>query len=126
MSEKPQSVAIGAFVIGACLIAITTALFLLGSGFGNKEKVVMVFDGSVRGLNIGAPLTLRGVQVGQVANIELILDSDTADITMIVEADFDDKNIHERGNPDVDATERLIARGLRANRLVEIVGSRGQ
>ena len=63
MSEKPQTIAIGAFVIGACLIAITIVLFLLGSGFGKKEKVVMVFDGSARGLNVGAPMALRGVQV---------------------------------------------------------------
>ena len=58
MSDKPHTVAIGAFVIGASLIAIATLLFLLGSGFGRKETVVMAFDGSVKGLNVGAPLAL--------------------------------------------------------------------
>ena len=52
MSEKSQNVAIGAFIVGALLIAISTVLFIIGSGFGQREKIVMVFDGSVKGLNI--------------------------------------------------------------------------
>ena len=114
MKEKTHTVALGAFVLGAGLIAIATLLFLLGSGFGKKEKVVMVFDGSVKGLNVGAPLALRGVQVGQVTKIELILDSDTASVIMMVEADFNEKNIRRKGSPDVELTEELISRGLRA------------
>jgi hypothetical protein len=31
MSEKPHTVAIGAFIVGAGLIAISLAIFLLGS-----------------------------------------------------------------------------------------------
>jgi len=114
MSDKPHTVAIGAFVIGAILIALATLLFLLGSGFGKQEKVVMVFDGSVKGLNVGAPMALRGVQVGQVTNIELILDSDNASVIMLVEADLNAKNIRRQGSATVNLTEELIARGLRA------------
>ena len=114
MSEKPHTVAIGAFIVGALLIALTTVLFVLGSGFGDKEKVIMVFDGSVKGLNVGAPLALRGVQVGQVTKIELILDSDTVELIMLVEADFHSKNIRRQGSVSEDLTEELIARGLRA------------
>jgi paraquat-inducible protein B len=114
MSDKSHTVAIGAFVIGASLIAITTLLFLLGSGFGKKAKVVMVFDGSVKGLNVGAPMALRGVQVGQVTNIELIIDSDKASVIMLVEADFDAKNIRTQGSANANLIEELIARGLRA------------
>ena len=93
MSEKPHTVAIGAFVLGAILIAIATMLLLMGSGFGTKETVVMVFDGSVKGLSVGAPLALRGVKVGEVTDIDLVLDSDTASATMIVEANFNKNNI---------------------------------
>jgi paraquat-inducible protein B len=114
MSEKPHTVAIGAFIVGALLIALATVLFVLGSGFGDKEKVIMVFDGSVKGLNVGAPLALRGVQVGQVTNIELILDSDNVELIMLVEADFHSKNIRRQGSVSEDLTEELIARGLRA------------
>jgi len=114
MSEKPHAVAIGAFIVGALLIALSLVIFLLGSHFGDKEKVVMVFDGSVKGLNIGAPLALRGVQVGQVTDIELILDAKSIELIMVVEADFSSKNIRRKGSTDKDITEELIERGLRA------------
>jgi paraquat-inducible protein B len=114
MSEKSHSAAIGAFVIGACLIALATVLFLLGSGFGKGETVVMVFDGSVKGLNVGAPMTLRGVQVGQVTSIELVLDSTKANVIMMVEADLNARNIRMEGPASAKLTEELITRGLRA------------
>jgi paraquat-inducible protein B len=114
MSEKPHTVAIGAFVLGAILIAIATMLLLMGSGFGTKETVVMVFDGSVKGLSVGAPLALRGVKVGEVTDIDLVLDSDTASATMIVEANFNKNNIRQEGDTDVNLTEELIKSGLRA------------
>lgn len=115
MSEKPHNVAIGAFVAGALLIAVTMVIFALGTGFGEqREKVIMVFDGSVKGLSIGAPVALRGVQIGQVTNIELMLDADTIELIMLVEAELSEKNIRRLGtNPD-DVTDELIARGLRA------------
>jgi paraquat-inducible protein B len=114
MSEKPHTIAIGAFVIGACLITITIVLFLLGSGFGKKEKVVMVFDGSARGLNVGAPMALRGVKVGQVTDVDLVLDADTLEVVVMVEADFEESSIRYRGDPDAVQTQGLINRGLRA------------
>ena len=114
MSEKPHTIAIGAFVIGACLIAITIVFFLLGSGFGKKEKVVMIFDGSARGLNVGAPMALRGVKVGQVTDVDLVLDADTLEVVVMVEADFEESSIRYRGDPDAVQTQGLINRGLRA------------
>jgi phospholipid/cholesterol/gamma-HCH transport system substrate-binding protein len=114
MSEKQQTVAIGAFVIGASLIALALLIFFLGAGFGKKEKVVMVFDGSVKGLNVGAPLALRGVKVGEVTDIELILDSAKTNVIMMIEANFDAQNIRRKGIADTNLIEELITRGLRA------------
>ena len=114
MSEKPHTVAIGAFIVGALLIAIVTIIFILGSGFGQADKIVMVFNGSVKGLNVGAPVALRGVQVGQVTDIEVILDADTLEILMLVEADFREEAIQRIGSTTDDVTEELIQRGLRA------------
>lgn len=115
MSEKPHTVAIGAFVIGAILIAITMVIFALGSGFGQQsEKVIMVFEGSVKGLNVGAPVALRGVQIGQVTNVELMLNADSLDLTMLVESELSSKNIKRLGTSTKDVTDGLIARGLRA------------
>lgn len=115
MSEKSRTVAIGIFVSGAILIAVTMVIFALGTGFGEKrEKMVMVFDGSVKGLSIGAPVALRGVQIGQVTNIELMLDTDAIGLTMLVEAEISGKNIRRLGSNAEDVTDQLIQRGLRA------------
>lgn len=115
MSEKSHSVAIGTFVAGAILIAVTMVIFALGTGFGEKrETVIMVFNGSVKGLSIGAPVALRGVQIGQVTNIELMLDADKIELIMLVEAEISRKNIRRLGTNPNDITDELIARGLRA------------
>lgn len=115
MSEKPNTVAIGAFVVGALLIGVTTIIFALGTGFGrDSSKVVMVFEGSVKGLSVGASVALRGVQIGQVTDIELMLDSDTVELIMLVEADIHGENIRRSGSNAENLTEELISRGLRA------------
>jgi paraquat-inducible protein B len=114
MSEQSRSVAIGAFIVGAALIAVAAILFVTGSGFSNREKIVMVFDGSVKGLNIGAPVALRGVQVGQVTDINVILDADNLELIMVVETEFREDRIKRVGQTTRDVTEELIDRGLRA------------
>ena len=115
MSEKPHTVAIGAFVLGALLIGVTIVIFTLGSGFGQaKETVVMVFDGSVKGLNVGAPIALRGVQIGQVTSMELMLQADSLELIMLVQADLSNRNIKRLGTRTGNITDELIARGLRA------------
>ncbi len=115
MSEKPHSAAIGAFVAGALLIGVTAVLFALGTGFGsNKNKFVMVFEGSVKGLNMGAPVALRGVQVGQVTKIELVLDSETSELITLVEAEISGDNLRRTGTISDNLVEELIERGMRA------------
>jgi paraquat-inducible protein B len=115
MSENNNSVAIGAFILGAALIAISAILFISGSGWGgDKSKIVMVFEGSVKGLTVGAPVALRGVQIGQVTDIHLIFDTDSIDITMTVEAEIDGNSFETRGNAAGYLGDEMIARGLRA------------
>jgi paraquat-inducible protein B len=115
MTEKPHTVAIGAFISGALLIALSVVVFVVGSGIGSdKQSVVMVFDGSVKGLSVGAPVALRGVQVGQVTNIELVLQSETTELIMLVEAELVGKNVRRSGDARGDLVEELIARGMRA------------
>lgn len=115
MSEKPHAIAIGAFILGALLIGFTIVMFALGTNFGqSRETVVMVFDGSVKGLNIGAPVAIRGVQIGQVTAIELMLDADSLDLIMLVEAQLSGETIKRLGGDTKAVTDQLIARGLRA------------
>ncbi|HBX72862.1 MAG TPA: MCE family protein [Halieaceae bacterium] len=113
--ERAHSVAIGGFIIGALLIALATLLFVLGSGLGSdRTRVVMVFDSSVKGLSVGAPVTLRGVEIGQVTGINLLLDSNTAKLIMQVEADLSGESIQMTEQPSVALIDDLIGRGLRA------------
>jgi paraquat-inducible protein B len=89
MSRKANPTIIGAFVVGALVIAVL-AVILLTSGalFQKKLDFVMHFQGSVKGLNVGAPVSYRGVQIGTVKKIEIVLSPDQdARIPVTVEID---------------------------------------
>ncbi len=122
MSKKANPTVIGAFIVGA--IAIMTTLTLLLSGnlfFKESEQVIMYFDGSVTGLNIGAPVKFRGVEIGTVTDIKLILDDElrTTEVPVIAEIDRDSYLIR-LGDETVRASEILedtydfVEDGLRA------------
>ena len=70
MSMKPNYFKIGLFVIIAICLLVAAIIFF-GSGMLTKEKTYFetYFNGSVSGLNIGAPVEVRGVRMGQVEKI---------------------------------------------------------
>jgi paraquat-inducible protein B len=121
MSKKPSTLAIGLFVIGALLIMMAAGVVISRSGFGTeREKALLVFDGNVKGLSIGAPVAFKGVQIGQVTGIELILDTDTYQVLMPVEIEFSNRRIRKIGaNQDENSLEHLIANGLRGQLQVQ-------
>lgn len=114
-TNSRKNTLIGAFIIGAFALIIVAAT-VLTSGSWNKEafKVVMVFDGSVKGLSIGAPVAFRGVQIGQVTQIELIFKADSADIITQVKANIKSDNITRIGLTKNSLLSEMIERGLRA------------
>ena len=59
--------AIGAFVLGAVALAVI-GVILFGGGqfFSETNRYVMFFEGSVKGLSIGAPVTFIILGVGTV------------------------------------------------------------
>ena len=71
MSEKANYFKIGLFFV-ISVILIVTAVIIWGAGLFTKDKIYFetYFDGSVSGLDPGAPVELSGVQVGQIENIE--------------------------------------------------------
>ena len=72
MSQRASSTLIGAFVVGAIIVAVSAFLTLGNVGlFEDREKVIMYFTGSVDGLNKGAPVNVRGVKVGTVIDINI-------------------------------------------------------
>jgi paraquat-inducible protein B len=86
--------------------------------YQNTLKYVMYFNGSVRGLTVGAPVQLRGIPIGRVTDINLELDKKTAEIHIPVTVELEPDRIIEINNPkhisDKDMMAQLINKGLRA------------
>ena len=74
MGKKANPAVIGAFVVGAVVLAVA-GLLVFGSGkmFKHTVKFVCFFPGAVDGLNVGAPVRFKGVEVGSVIDVRLRL-----------------------------------------------------
>jgi len=86
--------------------------------YQNTLKYVLYFNGSVRGLTVGAPVQLRGIPIGKVTDINLELDKKTAEIHIPVIVELETDRIKELNNlnniSDKDVMTQLINKGLRA------------
>jgi paraquat-inducible protein B len=102
MSIKANPTVVGGFVIGA-IILIVISLLVLGSGrfFKNDLRLMAVFPGSVKGLNVGAPVLFRGVNIGSVAKIKIHHDPETRQSLVPVYIDLKQEVI-ELINPESD------------------------
>ena len=122
MSKKASKSLIGAFVIGAIALIIA-GVVIFGSGklFAPVKKFVMVFEGSVKGLNVGSAVTFRGVKIGVVTDIQLRVNPKdlTAVIPVYVEIDPRKITVPEEYKSLVKGTKYafinpLIEKGLKA------------
>jgi paraquat-inducible protein B len=114
--SKPKSVAIGAFIAGAVVLVFIALIFFSGGQlFSQKERVIMYFEGSVQGLQLGAPIKLKGVVLGEITDIQINFQSDDKHVLTAVTADLALQRINRKGaNVDRAFFEESIARGLRA------------
>src|SRR5262249_59058937 len=72
MSKRANPTAIGAFVLGALALVVFGLITLGGLQLFKKElPFVMFFGGDVGGLDVGAPVEIRGVKIGTVTQIRL-------------------------------------------------------
>ena len=115
MSRKANKTVIGLFVVGA-LVLLIIGIVVFGSGtlFKRTSKFVLYFDGSVKGLSIGAPVTFRGVNIGAVKDISLIYDSKAGTIMLPVIVEIEHGLI--KGAPsfgELGGDKKMIALGLR-------------
>ncbi len=70
--KRERTVIVGAFVAGTIVILAIGLFWLAGSRFFRRvDQYHVIFNGSVSGLTVGAPVQVNGVQVGRVSDIEL-------------------------------------------------------
>lgn len=113
-----RSTLVGGFVLGGLVLAVAAVLLFGGmSLFTAKTEAVAFFEGSIAGLQIGAPVTFRGVRVGAVRSIELRLDLHGLTTAIPVYLDLEPDNVQATNGTSTGETvtvQQLIAAGLRA------------
>ncbi len=121
MAKQANRMMIGGFVVIAVII-MAASLVVFGSGkfFKKTNKYVLYFDGSVKGLSVGAPVLFQGVQIGSVVSITIRSDPDQmkTEIPVIIEVEPDkfkfDENIKRTDDDRRKGAKHLIDLGLRA------------
>lgn len=121
MSKQASPTLIGAFVAGAIGLIVAGILVISGGQLllTDKSHYVLYFRGSVKGLNIGSPVSFRGVNIGTVTDIQLVAGEKEADIQIPVMIEIDNTKFisSETGKPRMDEDDSikgLVAAGMRA------------
>ena len=86
--------------------------------FTQKITFVLFFEGSVRGLQAGAPVEFRGIKVGSVKDVRLEFDSRDASFRIPVLVELEPERIIDTAGTEVSSPREiwktLVDRGLRA------------
>lgn len=138
MSRRASPAMVGGFIMGG-VVLVVAAVIVLGSGklFKDTVEYMSWFEGSVNGLNPGAPVKFMGVTIGQVTAIRLRA---AADGMLDTEAEFEnweenlripvfyelDRNQLRKEGTVADVADPVVARlliegGLRATLAVESI-----
>lgn len=72
--KRKSEFTVGASVIGALVVVVAGALWLSGTDLRGEDKTYSARFRTVEGLQVGNPVTLRGVRVGKVNAIRLTRD----------------------------------------------------
>jgi paraquat-inducible protein B len=117
MAKQANRMMIGGFVVLAVII-MAASLVVFGSGkfFQKTQEYVLYFNGSIMGLNVGAPVLFQGVQVGSVTSIVIQADLATmqASIPVVIEIQPDRFQMHGGERHPRKNLQKLIDKGLRA------------
>ncbi len=109
---------VGTFVVAAVALIVAGILAVGQTGLFSRQHVAVVyFDGSVKGLYLGAPVSFRGVKIGEVTRIGLEVDGDSLTTRIPVEVTLQSgtalriQSGQDEGDLDI---ANLVQRGLRA------------
>ena len=121
MSKQASPTLIGIFVAGAIGLIVAGILIISGGKLllSDKTNYVLHFKGSVKGLNIGSPVSFRGVNIGTVTAIKLVVGEEGSDIRIPVIIEIDNtKFISSQTGKSMmgndDNIDKLVEAGLRA------------
>lgn len=115
--KRPNPTAIGVFVLGALVLIVGAVLFFGGSAlWAQRIQAVSYFDSSVAGLQVGAPVTFRGVSVGSVRGVGIHVNPQTYKFIIRVDMDIQPEAVTTFGSDlpeDADhMVQLLLDRGL--------------
>lgn len=120
MSKKANPTVVGLFVLAGLALAVGGVL-LFGSSkmFRETHPYVLYFADSVKGLNPGSAVRMKGVRVGEVKEILLSWNQKEGDLHIPVIIEVDEGMINPRMDEKFDfadqtVLDQLIGRGLRA------------
>ena len=119
MHREPDKKRIGLFmVIGLIVFAIIIGSFIEKKFFSKDNTLlVMYFDESIQGLNVGSPVVFKGVEIGKVAKINIVADAGNLQfsipvyVRMLPNQGFNGRGSYEDNRALLN---ELIAKGLRA------------
>src|SRR5262245_55580262 len=120
MGRRANPTVIGAVIVGAvALIVIGLLVLSRGQFFSDTRTFVLYFDGSIKGLNVGAPVEFQGVRIGSVTDIRVIHIPKTSEFRTPVYIQIEVNRIGEAQVRRSRTEQReyfasLLQRGLRA------------
>ncbi|MBV8901043.1 MAG: MCE family protein [Verrucomicrobia bacterium] len=120
MSRKANPTFIGAFVLGAILIAVGAVVFFGSMNlFSEKQVFLTYFNQSVNGLTVGSNVKFKGVTIGQVNKILLSSRGPAQPPYVKVLYAVDTRLVEKQVGAPVNLSnrqlnERRVANGLRA------------
>jgi paraquat-inducible protein B len=117
--NRANPAVIGGFVIGAIALIVLGLLAFGGTNwFATRNKYVAYFPGSVKGLQVGAPVDFRGVTIGRVTDIKVLFNPAEVSARIPVVMEFDPTQIEVVGGEQImagaEGANRLIDAGFRA------------
>jgi paraquat-inducible protein B len=123
MSKKASPTVIGIFTLVGLIIA-GAAIVLFGAGkyFKTTHELLLYFDKSVYGLQVGSDVRFGGVRIGSVKSISVLVDRKENRKIIPVIVELGDKELslistEEGGDMDLssfEGVEKAVSQGLRA------------
>ncbi len=123
MVKQPNLKMIGLFVcIGLLSLFLMLAYFLKSKFSDNESIVVMYFDESVKGLDVGAPVLFKGVKIGEVTEVRLQANLQTMQFLIPVYAKiYNGKSFVTSSHDERAKLDKFIQDGLRARLAINSV-----